>query len=178
MLLSGIDETAKGMRNLLRDLLQFSKLGATQLEKTMTDLDPIVKEVYCFYATNYNGTSTILPLRPAVINASAIRQLYSNLISNAIKYSSKTDAPAIEVGYYEKDRQIVYYVKDNGIGLNSEQLKKMFTPFKRFHVQFEGNGLGLVIVKRIIEKHGGNIWAESEPGKGLTIFFTLVAEMH
>jgi len=178
MLLNGIDETAKGMRNLLRDLLQFSKLGATQLEKRMTELDPIVKEVFCFYATNYKGASGILSLPPAVVNASAIRQLYSNLISNAIKYSSKIASPHIEIGYYEKDKQIVYYVKDNGIGLNEDQLKKMFTPFKRFHAQFEGNGLGLVIVKRIVEKHGGSIWAESEPGKGLTICFTLAAEMH
>jgi len=178
MLHEGIEQTAANMQNLLRDLLHFSKLGASQFEKTVISLDPIVQEVFCFHTANYKGESTIYPLPPANVNAAAVKQLYHNLISNAVKYSSKSSSPKVEIGAYEKDKQLVYYVKDNGVGLNKEQIKMMFTPFKRFHAQFEGNGLGLVIVKRIIEKHGGNIWAQSEPGNGLTINFTLSAEMH
>jgi len=177
-LLTCISDTANGMQKLLRDLLDFSRIGSAQLEKVNAPLDPIVKEVYCFFSSNFKGSSHIHPLPEANVNVPAIRQLYSNLISNAIKYSSKSATPKVEIGAYHKNGQPVYYVKDNGVGLHEEQVKKLFTPFKRFHHEFEGNGLGLVIVKRIVEKHGGHIWAESEPGKGLTVNFTLAAEMH
>jgi PAS domain S-box-containing protein len=100
----------------------------------------------------------------------------SNLIGNAWKYSSKTQNALIEFGAMEKDGHQVYYVRDNGTGFNMAFAGKLFEPFRRFHseTEFPGTGIGLAIVKRVVEKHGGAIWAESEVGKGATFYFTLV----
>ena len=178
MYLSMIEETSGAMRQLLQDLLSFSRLGATQLEKRELDIDHIVQDICTAHTpADFKGEVIKAALPPAKGNEGAIRQLFNNLISNAIKYSSKKDRPRIEIGTYEKNGETVYYVKDNGVGLNAEQIRTLFTPFKRFHTDFEGNGLGLAIVKRVIEKHSGNIWAESEPGKGLAFNFTLSPDM-
>lgn len=122
---------------------------------------------------DFKGTVQLNTLPNALGNEAALKQLFNNLLSNAFKYSSKKENPAIEIGSYQKEHQTFYYVKDNGVGLNQEQMKTLFTPFKRYHSKFEGNGLGLAIVKRIIDKHGGTIFAESDTDKGLTFHFTL-----
>jgi PAS domain S-box-containing protein len=176
--LSMIEETSVAMRQLLQDLLTFSRLGATQLEKTQLDLNEIVKEV-CAEQTpsDFNGEIIIGQLPPTYGNESAIRQLFTNLISNAIKYSSKKEKSRIEIAAYAKDKVAVYFIKDNGVGLSSDQISNLFTPFKRFHSDFEGNGLGLAIVKRVIEKHSGSIWVESEMNNGLVFNFTLTPDL-
>jgi PAS domain S-box-containing protein len=172
--LTSILDTSRTMRQLLQDLLFFSKLGAVQFEKMEVNLDVIVKEI-CKSETppDFKGNINIHSLPAVNGNGPAIRQLYTNLISNAIKYSSKKDNPRIEIGSYQKNGQTIYYVKDNGVGLSGDQILKLFTPFKRFHSEFEGNGMGLAIVKRIVEKHGGRIWAESVVNEGLTFHFTI-----
>jgi len=99
----------------------------------------------------------------------------SNLIGNAWKFTSKTRDARIEFGTLEKDGQTVYYVRDNGAGFDAEYAATMFQPFHRFHSgdEFEGTGIGLSIVERIIRRLGGKVWAEGETGKGATIYFTL-----
>lgn len=94
---------------------------------------------------------------------------------NAFKYSSKTPDAKIEFGSTEKEGQKIYYVRDNGAGFNMNYANKLFEPFRRLHSdrEFSGTGIGLAIVKRVVEKHGGTIWAQSEPGKGATFYFTL-----
>jgi len=98
-----------------------------------------------------------------------------NLIGNAWKYSSKVEHPRIEFGSFEKDGERIYYVKDNGAGFDMSKAQDLFVPFKRLHsdMDFKGTGVGLAIAERAITRHGGKIWAEGEPGKGATFYFTL-----
>lgn len=172
--LSIISTTTTNMKDLLHNLLEFSRLGTQQLVKQSIALNTIVQEI-CKQQTpsGFNGTIIQHTLPDIIGNEGAIKQAFTNLISNAIKYSSKTFQPKIEIGSYKEKEQTFFFVKDNGVGLNEEQLKQLFTPFKRFHNNFEGNGMGLAIVKRVIEKHGGTIYAESTTGEGVNFYFTL-----
>ncbi len=172
-----ISETCSSMSQLLKDLLLFSKLSAGQVEKKDFELLPLVENIIkTIKPKTHNGEIIIYPLPSIFANESAIKQLYTNLLSNAIKYSSKKDFSIVETGVLESKKQLVFYVKDNGVGLNTQQLKTIFTPFKRYHHDFEGNGMGLAIVKRIVDKHGGKIWLESIENEGLTVYFTLSSE--
>ncbi|NCX95324.1 MAG: PAS domain S-box protein [Chitinophagia bacterium] len=180
-LLEILSTTASGMQQLLKDLLLFSKLGTSSLDKQDINLNTVVQRIIDeLTPLNYKGTITVYPLPTLPANDAAIRRLYTNLISNAIKYSMAKPQPVIEIGAIKKEGeeeweepQIVLYVKDNGTGLSPDSIQNLFTPFKRFHSGIEGNGMGLAIVKRIVEKHGGTIWVEGEQGKGITFFFTL-----
>jgi len=173
-LLKAISDTSVGMKHLLEDLLSFSRLGTMQLKKQTLDINKMVQAIYeKEIPKNFRGHITKEELPIAYGNDGAVKQLFTNLISNAIKYSSRKDTPDIKIGTILKNNTTAYYVQDNGIGLSKNNIEELFTPFKRFHSNFEGNGMGLAIVKRIIEKHGGNIWVDSMPGKGSTFFFTL-----
>ncbi len=165
-------KTTVDMRALLKDLLLFAKIGAEKINKEAIDMKGMVKKII----KNLQPTTAILEvadLPEAYGEATAIRQVWTNLIHNAIKYSSKKEQSAIEIGHNIQGDKIIYYVRDNGAGFSMNDAHKLFVPFKRLHSDFEGNGMGLPIVKRIIEKHNGNIWAESERGKGATFYFSL-----
>jgi light-regulated signal transduction histidine kinase (bacteriophytochrome) len=97
----------------------------------------------------------------------------TNLISNAVKYSSKKEKPEIEIGSYPGEEETIYYVKDNGAGFDMKYAEKLFIAFQRLHVEFEGTGLGLAIVKEIIERHGGKAWTESHEDEGATFYFSI-----
>jgi hypothetical protein len=99
----------------------------------------------------------------------------SNLIGNAVKFTRTTREPRIEIGTMTTDAEIIYYVRDNNIGFDMKDADQIFTPFRQLHKteEYEGSGIGLAIVERIIKRHGGRIWAEGEPGKGATFYFTL-----
>jgi light-regulated signal transduction histidine kinase (bacteriophytochrome) len=108
-------------------------------------------------------------------DAQLLKQVWVNLIANAIKFSSKADVPEIEIGFEESGHETTFYIKDNGVGFDMRFSNKLFKVFQRLHSveEFPGTGVGLAIVKRIITSHEGRIWAESEEGKGSTFFFTI-----
>jgi PAS domain S-box-containing protein len=176
--LNSIKEVSHSMGQLLKDLLSFSRLGAGSLEKSLLDVNKLVEAVVTMQMpANFAGEINVQHLPPMIANESAMRQLFTNLVSNAIKYSSKSPHPTIWIEACEQNGQTVYCVRDNGVGLREEQIKQLFTPFRRFHAQFEGNGMGLAIVKRIVEKHNGTIWAEPNEPQGLSIKFTVGSEV-
>jgi light-regulated signal transduction histidine kinase (bacteriophytochrome) len=112
---------------------------------------------------------------PAKCDFGLIKQVWQNLIGNALKYSSKSEIKKIEIGAEEDDNKIIYFVKDFGAGFDTKYSSKLFGVFQRLHrdEDFEGTGVGLAIVQRIIHRHGGSIWAESELNRGATFYFTL-----
>jgi light-regulated signal transduction histidine kinase (bacteriophytochrome) len=117
-------------------------------------------------------------LPTALVDPALFKQVWINLIGNAIKYSSKVGTPRVEIGGREDSAEAVYWVRDNGAGFDMRYADKLFGVFQRLHrtEEFEGTGVGLAIVKRIVTRHGGRVWAESEPGKGAAFFFALPRE--
>jgi PAS domain S-box-containing protein len=173
-----IQMNAKKMGQLIDDLLAFSRLGKKELQKKPVDMNKLVNtvipEVTSFYPT-VKPEFVIHNMPIASVDYNLMAQVFTNLISNAIKYSARVTTPLIEIGGEENGKKITYYVKDNGIGFNMDYYNKLFGVFQRLHDagEYEGTGVGLAIVKRIITKHGGEVWAESEPGKGATFYFSL-----
>lgn len=176
-LLMIIQNNARKMGILIDDLLAFSKLGRKEVVKTSIHTNEMVKQIIS--ETNSNTDPKIkwdiegLPLIKG--DYTLIYQCFVNLISNAIKYSSKTPKPQIKIGSIEKKDEIIYFVKDNGTGFNMNYSHKLFGVFQRLHTdeEFEGTGVGLAIAQRVIVKHGGRIWAEGEINKGATFYFSL-----
>ncbi len=175
--LTAIKNNATKMSNLIEDLLSFSKLGMKAVDKNELDMNKLVKEVLTDInnTINHNAEITLGTLPSAQADPALIKQVVVNLLSNAIKYTSKTKTPIIEITSEFSDGEVIYIVKDNGDGFDMRHIDKLFGVFQRLHTsnQFEGTGVGLATVKRIINKHGGRIWAEAEPGKGATFRFTL-----
>ncbi len=124
---------------------------------------------------NPNVEIRIDKLHPIKADRALIAQVITNLISNAIKYSSKTKNAIVEISSKKINDEVVYTVHDNGVGFDMEYIDKLFCVFQRLHAQeeFAGTGVGLAIAKRIIQKHEGRIWAESHPGNGATFYFAL-----
>jgi len=176
-MLNVIRNNAKKMGMLIDDLLAFSRMGRKEITRVSIDfnklLEPIITE------TKQNApvkTQIVLNSLPATQGDPALlSQVYINLISNAVKYSAKKDNPKVEIGAEEKDDEIVYYVKDNGAGFDMQYAHKLFGVFQRLHSneEFEGTGVGLAIVQRIIVKHGGKVWAEGKPDEGAAFYFSL-----
>lgn len=177
--LNVISENALRMGKLIDSLLNLSRLGRKGMTETDVDINTIVSKVI----EELKGlTPQKIPawqihnLLPAKGDMELLRQVFFNLISNAVKYSSKKEKPVVEIGCIE-DRNgfITYYVKDNGAGFNMEYKNKLFGVFQRLHKvsEFDGIGIGLAIVQRIIARHGGQVWAEGEEDKGATFYFSL-----
>jgi len=118
---------------------------------------------------------TIAPLPTVNGDASLLEQVYVNLLSNALKYTRTRECARIEVGHRVEGKQHVLWVRDNGVGFDPEYANRLFSPFQRLHRpdQFEGNGIGLANVKRIVDRHGGSVSAQSRPGEGAAFSFTL-----
>ncbi len=168
------------MGNLIDDLLSFSRISRQQIVKTNINTTELVREIIEELDNKDVGFPVkwiLSPLPVTKADIAAIRQVWINLISNAIKYSGKNEHPKIEIGSEEKDGQIIFFVKDNGAGFDEKYKDKLFKVFQRLHStsEFEGTGVGLAIVEKIIAKHGGKVWAIGAPGKGATFYFTLPA---
>ncbi|MEO5644802.1 MAG: response regulator [Bacteroidia bacterium] len=165
------------MGKLIDDLLAFSRLGRKELEKSKVDMNELVANVLVDIekTVKHNAKIEIEELPPATTEDTLMHQVWCNLITNAIKYSSKKTPAQIQVGCYEDQREgNIYFVKDNGVGFDMSYYDKLFGVFQRLHSaeEFEGTGIGLAIVHRIISKHGGKIWAEGKPDEGATFYFT------
>ncbi|PJZ48263.1 sensor histidine kinase [Leptospira saintgironsiae] len=173
-----IIENAKQMGQLVDDLLEFSRLGRTELAEREISMKELATTVYKELINLESGREIHFEIQdiPNVrADQPAIRQLWVNLISNAIKYTKKAKSSIIKIGSMESAEGTVYYVKDNGAGFNMQYYNKLFGVFQRLHsnADFEGTGVGLAIVKRIVSRHGGVVWAESKEGDGATFYFTL-----
>jgi light-regulated signal transduction histidine kinase (bacteriophytochrome) len=178
VVLQSIIENSKKMGNLIDDLLAFSKLGRKQVtvsDVDMNDLVLLVREELINDVSGYTPVFNITPLIPAKGDRSLLKQVWFNLMSNAVKYSRYNKEATIEIGAFIKDRFIVYYVKDEGAGFDMQYYDKLFGVFQRLHSQeeFEGTGIGLAIVQKVVHRHHGQVWAESTLEKGSTFYFSL-----
>jgi light-regulated signal transduction histidine kinase (bacteriophytochrome) len=177
-LLQVITSNTKVMHHLIDDLLALSRLGRLQIRKSVVNLSTMVSQIFDQLqaeAPERDFRGTIGDLPPALGDQSLLHQVMQNLLGNAFKYT-KTKKPAvIEVGGKEEKKETIYYVKDNGVGFDERYIGNLFRPFQRLHggEEYEGTGVGLSIVKRIIQRHGGRVWAESKLGEGATFYFAL-----
>jgi PAS domain S-box-containing protein len=173
-----ISSSATQMGKLIDDLLSFSRIGRTNMNPSMLDMRSLAKAAYEEISSSDQKLRTKLKLgklHKVFGDANLLRIIWNNLISNAIKYSSKEKISEIGIKSQIKYDSIVYSIKDNGVGFDMDYKHKLFGVFQRLHseAEFEGNGVGLAIVQRIILKHGGKVWAEGEVGKGATFYFSL-----
>ena len=173
-----ISSSAIQMGGLIDDLLSFSRVGRSSLNAGAINMNFLAASVFTDISNEMEKARTNLKigkLHRAYGDQSLIKQVWNNLISNALKYSSKQKTPEISIGSRKEGEMITYFVKDNGVGFDMQYSNKLFGVFQRLHSisEFEGNGVGLAIVRRIISKHGGKAWAEGEVGKGATFYFSL-----
>lgn len=176
--LQKMSANARKMGHLIDALLSFSRFNLQKLAPEEVDLSKLVKHVLTSFATEQaerHITIDIGPLPPCTADPILIREVIYNLVSNAVKFTRKQHVPHIEIGSFCKDSTNIYFVKDNGVGFDMEYYDKLFGVCQRLHgmEEFEGTGVGLAISKNIIERHGGKIWAQGEPGKGATFYFKL-----
>jgi PAS domain S-box-containing protein len=176
-LMNVVMSNAQKMGQLIDDLLHFSRLSKQELVKTKVSMNSIVNKImFEINAENHEEVSEIIihTLPDANADESTIKQVWVNLITNAIKYSKTKERPRIEIGCKAGDNETIYYIKDNGVGFNMRYYDKLFGVFQRLHSgEFEGTGVGLAIVHRVVQKHGGKVWAEAEVNNGATFFFSL-----
>jgi len=173
-----ITSNARKMGQLIDDLLNLCHLGRQEIVTSRVDMTRLAKSVITEQLLLYKGrevTITTDPLLPVSCDHNLMLQVWVNLISNALKYSGKQDQPAIHLSSYLSDNNAVYSVRDNGVGFDMKYADKLFGVFQRLHkvAEFEGTGVGLALVQRIILKHGGRVWAEAEKGKGAVFYFSL-----
>jgi PAS domain S-box-containing protein len=165
------------MGTLIDDLLSFSRMSRHELTKSTVNMQAMVQDVInSSDGTKIKNTEWKIHTLPAIeADVNTIRQVWINLIGNAIKYSGKIEHPIIEIGAYTEPGQIVYFVKDNGAGFDEKYKHKLFKVFQRLHSndQFEGTGIGLAIIEKIVSKHGGNVWAEGTKNAGASFYFSL-----
>lgn len=179
--LNHIKDGALRMSALINDLLMLARVNRQGLQFRETSLNSLVDEVLNDYegeTADRNIEWRIGTLPQVKCDAGLMRQVLTNLCANAIKYSRKREHPVIEIGQKREEEDAPFFVRDNGIGFDMKNAEKLFKPFERLHgdKEFEGTGIGLATVARIIQKHGGRIWATSVLGAGATFYFTLAAD--
>ncbi|MBN1691799.1 MAG: HAMP domain-containing protein [Dehalococcoidia bacterium] len=175
---SVISEGAHKMSDLIDDLLTFSRLGRSALNPSNIDMEAMARAVFQELTTGQSLKRIDFELDsapPAMGDPALLRQVWANLLSNSIKFSQKKKRAVIKVRGERSEIETVYSVQDNGVGFDMQYVNKLFGVFQRLHSvkDFEGNGVGLALVQRVIHRHGGRVWAEGETGKGATFYFTL-----
>lgn len=177
-ILNLIGDSTQKMADLIKSLLLFSRHANGELNKKklpMRELVNAVIEEIALYKSIDHFDIRIGDLPDIEGDGNMLKQVWINFISNAIKYSQKKESPVVEIGCSQENGSVVYYVKDNGAGFDMKNYDKLFGVFQRLHSSndFEGTGVGLAIVKRIIERHGGKVWAESTPDQGAAFYFSI-----
>jgi signal transduction histidine kinase len=181
--LSVIRENSRRMGALIDDLLAFSRLGRQPVAKSQVDMEALTREVLYEALRDYQKTPPTVEIKPlprAYADRALVRQVWVNLISNALKYCRKSDQPTITVSGSQTDTESVYEISDNGVGFNMAYADKLFGVFQRLHRadEFEGTGVGLAIVERIVSRHGGRVWADGKLDRGATFSFALPTGDH
>ncbi|HME44536.1 MAG TPA: ATP-binding protein [Syntrophorhabdales bacterium] len=171
------------MDQLIDDLLAYARLGRQEMGLSTVSIEQVARAVLEELAAIYSERKIELQmgkLPPAYCDESMIRQVFANLLSNAFKFTKYRDIARIEIGGSAGASENLYWVKDNGVGFDQQDAEKLFGVFQRLYGsdQFEGTGIGLAIVKRIIDFHKGRVWAEGKPDSGATFYFTLPADEH
>ena len=179
-LLSVIRESAKLGGQLIDALLNFSRVGRQALARAPVDLRALAESVVAELRQTQGTVAVevvLAPLPPASGDRALLRQVLVNLIGNAFKFSANRAHPKVEIGAEQNGSEVAYYVKDNGVGFDMQYADKLFGVFHRLHRpdEFEGTGVGLALAQRVIQRHGGRIWAEGKVNEGATFRFTLMA---
>jgi two-component system sensor kinase len=173
-----IRSSAHMMGQLIDDLLTFSRLGRKEISMSKLDMHALINDVWKelrIINPDRNMFLTLQGLPSGYGDRSLVKQVYSNLLGNAVKFTKYREAAYIEAGGYTDGNEGVYYIKDNGVGFDMTYYDKLFGVFQRLHStdDFEGTGVGLATVQRIIRRHGGRVWAEGGTDRGATFYFTL-----
>ena len=177
--LQTISDSAKQMGQLIDDLLVFSRMGRQDMLRTTVNLDQLVKTVLHDLRLDLQGRTiswTIQPLPPVLGDPAMLRQVFVNLIANAVKFTATRPEAEITVGSTNgSSSEVQIFIRDNGVGFDMQYVNKLFGVFQRLHRndEFEGTGIGLANVRRIIHRHGGRTWAEGAPDQGATFCFSL-----
>lgn len=178
-LLGRVLTSAQRMDRLITDLLQFSRLGRQPVTRRAVDVAALVADVLTEQRNDPTAVAAtqvrVGTLPPCTGDQVLLTQVFANLLSNAFKYSSRNPAPVVEIDGTVEGEMVTYRVRDNGVGFDPAHAQKLFRVFSRLHTtdEFPGTGIGLSIVQRIVQRHGGRIWAEAELGKGACFSFTL-----
>ena len=173
-----ICEEAQRMGGLIDDLLTYSRMGRIELIQGVIEMESLAISVFHELTTDEDRKRIefrVGPLPSAVSDGTMLHHVWSNLIGNAVKFTSKRERAIIEVGADQNENETIYYVRDNGAGFDMRYSQKLFGMFQRLHNvrEFEGTGVGLAIVQRLVQRHGGRIWAWGEPDKGAAFYFTI-----
>jgi signal transduction histidine kinase len=177
--LSVIGDAARRMSSLIEDLLEYSRLGRNAFRVSAVDMNEIIGDLQTMMLADHEGRDIVWRIGklPTVMgDEGMLRRVWQNLLSNAIKYTSLRETAEIEIGVeYSTPGEVTFFVRDNGTGFDMEYAGKLFGVFQRLHKasEFPGTGIGLANVRRIVGRHGGRTWAEAEPDKGATIYFSL-----
>jgi len=174
--LEAVRAGASRMGRLIDDLLSFSRLSRQPLKRRPTDLAALVNECLDELAAAKGSAAVhVGEILPSEVDGSLVKQVFLNLLANAFKYSRPRQEPRVEVASRRAGDHVVYSVRDNGVGFDMKYANKLFNVFQRLHAKedFEGTGVGLAVVHRVVSRHGGKVWVEAEVDRGATFFFTL-----
>lgn len=177
-LISIIRDNTKKMGQLIDDILQLSRAGRQEINLTQLDIESIFQNVFNELKQSNEDRNIVLEMEPlpeVYADRTLLQQVISNLLSNSFKFTNTRETAEIKVGFEVGKNEYIYYVKDNGVGFNMKYSDKLFGLFQRLHGQneFDGTGVGLSIVQRIIRRHGGDVWAEGKVDEGATFYFSL-----
>ncbi|MGH9896520.1 MAG: sensor histidine kinase, partial [bacterium] len=176
--LTQVSDSAQQMGELIDDLLSFSHIGRAELRSTRLDLSALMQEVLRMLEPEAAGRDiewVMSPLPKAQADPQLLRLVFQNLLGNALKYTRPKPRARIEIGVTREGAKLIFSIRDNGVGFDMRYVDRLFGVFQRLHsgAEFEGTGIGLANVKRIVQRHGGRVWAEGAVGEGACFYFSL-----